>query len=121
MSLTWERPKSDGGGRILGYYIEKRDANADNWVRVNTAVCPSNIYNITGLIEDREYNFRVIAVNEAGESSPTETSRKIKVRDPKGDSIRDKLISEIQLFRNVKFINFDRKIFFSNTEHILKS
>ena len=45
---------------------------------------PGTIFNVPNLIEDREYDFRVIAVNEAGESRPTETSRTIKVKDPKG-------------------------------------
>lgn len=45
---------------------------------------PANIFNVPNLIEDREYDFRVFAVNEAGESRPTETARKVKVKDPKG-------------------------------------
>ena len=35
VSLTWDKPLSDGGGRIAGYYIEKKDANSTNWTRVN--------------------------------------------------------------------------------------
>ena len=35
VSLQWERPHSDGGGRIIGYYIEKKEASAPNWSRVN--------------------------------------------------------------------------------------
>lgn len=85
MSLSWERPKSDGGGRILGYFIEKKDANSDNWVRINPATpSPPTIFNVPNLIEDREYDFRVFAMNEAGESKPTATGRRIKVKDPKG-------------------------------------
>ena len=33
VSLTWEKPSSDGGGRIIGYIIEKKDANYDSWTR----------------------------------------------------------------------------------------
>jgi len=84
VSLTWERPKSDGGGRILGYFIEKKDANSENWVRINQVPSPPNIFNVPSLIEDREYDFRVFAVNEAGESKPTATGRRITVKDPKG-------------------------------------
>jgi len=86
VSLTWDRPKSDGGGRILGYYIERKDAASDNWVRCNQTPCIANIYNVPNLIEDREYDFRVTAVNEAGESKPATTGRRIKVKDPKGKS-----------------------------------
>jgi hypothetical protein len=84
VSLTWERPRSDGGGRIKGYMIEKKDANFDLWVRVNQHPQPANIFNIPNLIEDREYEFRVYAVNEAGESKPSMATRKIKIKDPKG-------------------------------------
>ena len=84
VSLTWQKPRSDGGGRILGYFIEKKDATADNWVRINQAPSPATIFNIPNLIEEREYDFRVFAVNEAGESKPAETGRRILVKDPKG-------------------------------------
>ena len=33
VSLTWEKPSSDGGGRIIGYIVEKKDANYDSWTR----------------------------------------------------------------------------------------
>jgi len=84
VSLTWQKPRSDGGGRILGYFVEKKDANSDNWVRVNQVPTPATIFNIPNLIEEREYDFRVSAVNEAGESKPATTGRRILVKDPKG-------------------------------------
>ena len=85
VSLTWEKPSSDGGGRIMGYIIEKKDANYDSWSRVNQVPSPATIFNVANLIEDREYEFRVIAVNEAGESKAASTVRKVKVKDPKGE------------------------------------
>ena len=84
VSLTWQKPRFDGGGHILGYYIEKKDSNSDSWVRVNGVPSPAAIFNVSNLIEEREYDFRVIAVNEAGESKPAATSRKVLVKDPKG-------------------------------------
>ncbi|KAK2158172.1 hypothetical protein LSH36_175g03003 [Paralvinella palmiformis] len=83
VSLTWEKPKSDGGGKIKGYYIEKKDANSDNWLRVNRKPTQATIFNVPNLIEDREYEFRIIAINEAGESKPSIGTRKVKVKDPK--------------------------------------
>jgi hypothetical protein len=84
VSLTWDKPSSDGGGKIQGYFVEKKDAGSDNWSRINQVPCPTNIFNIPHLIEDREYEFRVFAVNEAGESKPSSATRKIKIKDPKG-------------------------------------
>lgn len=89
VSLTWDKPRSDGGGKIRGYMIEKKDANSDYWVRVNNHPQQANIFNIPNLIEDREYEFRVFAVNDAGESKPSMATRKIKVKDPKGRSTCD--------------------------------
>ncbi len=91
VSLTWDKPSSDGGGKVSGYFVEKKDAGSDNWSRINQTPCPTNIFNIPHLIEDREYEFRVFAVNDAGESKPSSATRKIKIKDPKGisqDSIK---------------------------------
>ena len=84
VSLTWAKPTSDGGGRIKGYFIEKKDAKSDTWQRCNTHPCPTNIFNVPNLIEDREYEFRVFALNDAGESKPSTATRKVKVKDPNG-------------------------------------
>ena len=85
VSLSWAKPSSDGGGRIQGYIVERKEAGSDNWMRVNHVPTPATIFNIPSLIEDREYEFRVFAVNEAGESKPSTASRKVKVKDPNGE------------------------------------
>jgi serine/threonine protein kinase len=87
VSLTWDKPRSDGGGRITGYIIEKKEASADNWTRCNQVPVAANIFNVPNLIEDREYEFRVFAVNEAGESKPSSATRKVKVKDPKAAKV----------------------------------
>lgn len=84
VSLTWEKPKHDGGGRIKGYWIDKREHGTDNWSRVNLQPCITNIINIPKLIEDKRYEFRVFAENEAGMSKPSMNSQAVKIKDPKG-------------------------------------
>ncbi|GFR58139.1 twitchin [Elysia marginata] len=81
-SLTWDKPRSDGGGRIQGYWVEKREAGTENWTRVNNQLCITNMINIPNLIEDRQYEFRVFAQNEAGLSKPSSASRPVKIKDP---------------------------------------
>lgn len=83
VSLTWEKPKHDGGGRIKGYWIDKREHGTDNWSRVNLQPCITNIINIPKLIEDKRYEFRVFAENEAGMSKPSMNSQSVKIKDPK--------------------------------------
>lgn len=82
VSLSWDKPRSDGGGRLKGYFIERREAGTKKWVRVTNHPILATIYNVNGLIEDKSYEFQVIAVNEAGESAPTTCSRPITVKDP---------------------------------------
>ena len=84
-SLTWEKPKSDGGGRIQGYWVEKREAGTENWSRVNNQLCITTMINIPNLIEDRQYEFRVFAQNESGLSKPSSASRAVKIKDPNGE------------------------------------
>lgn len=82
VNLTWSRPASDGGGRIIGYFIEKREVGAPNWARVNSNPVQTLSYNLPNLIEDNSYEFRVFAVNDAGESQPSVIDGPVKVRDP---------------------------------------
>ncbi|XP_065941806.1 twitchin isoform X17 [Magallana gigas] len=82
VSLKWDKPKSDGGGRIKSYWVDKREHGTENWHRVNLAPCLTNMINIPNLIEDRRYEFRVFAENEAGMSKPSLASNSVKVKDP---------------------------------------
>lgn len=84
VSLKWDKPKSDGGGRIKSYWVDKREHGTENWHRVNLTPCLTNMINIPNLIEDRRYEFRVFAENEAGMSKPSLASNSVKVKDPNG-------------------------------------
>ncbi|KAK0400071.1 hypothetical protein QR680_003339 [Steinernema hermaphroditum] len=66
VTLTWLRPQSDGGGRIRGYMIEKREKGTDIWQKCTQAPSVGNSFDIPNLIEGRTYEFRVAAVNDAG-------------------------------------------------------
>jgi hypothetical protein len=66
--LSWQRPDRDGGGRLRGYLVEKRDEGTDIWQRCTQTPSPSTSLAVTNLIDGRRYNFRVVSVNDAGES-----------------------------------------------------
>ncbi|KAL7668242.1 hypothetical protein ACOME3_008952 [Neoechinorhynchus agilis] len=74
--LKWDAPMLKAGTPIVGYYIERKEENSDNWIRLNS--CPATSLNadtVRGLVEGCKYQFRVIPFNEAGESEnsiPTE-------------------------------------------------
>lgn len=80
--LSWDKPQSDGGAKIQGYWIEKREVGALAWQRVNPIICLPNQYNITNLIDGRQYEFRVFAQNEAGLSPESSASGSVKIKDP---------------------------------------
>merc|ERR1719450_708851 len=82
VNLSWDKPESDGGSRIQGYWIEKRECGTTIWQKVNTMICLATQINISHLIEDRAYEFRVFAVNEAGAGPESKNSQPVKVQDP---------------------------------------
>lgn len=82
-NLSWEKPESDGGARIQGYWIDKREVGSNTWQRVNVAICLATQINCANLIEDRQYEFRVFAQNEAGLSKESSASGSVKIKDPK--------------------------------------
>ena len=86
--ISWTKPESDGGARIQGYWVDKREAGSGTWQRINTSgqLCITTQINVTNLIEDRQYEFRVVAVNSAGESPPSVASSSVRIKDPNAAS-----------------------------------
>lgn len=82
VNLEWTKPENDGGARVQGYWIDKREVGSNAWQRVNAALCPSTQINVSNLIEDRQYEFRVFAQNVAGLSQPSTASTSVKIKDP---------------------------------------
>lgn len=73
--LNWTRPSSDGGSSIRGYLIEKREVGSDLWQKCNQTPFAGTNYQAMNLIEGRDYEFRVFAVNDAGASEPANTDQ----------------------------------------------
>lgn len=74
VDLQWPAPKNDGGSPIKGYIVQKKEKGSPYWV--NAVHVPADQTNTTvpDLTEGQEYEFRVIAVNAAGQSEPSEPS-----------------------------------------------
>uniref|UniRef100_A0A8C8R968 Titin n=1 Tax=Pelusios castaneus TaxID=367368 RepID=A0A8C8R968_9SAUR len=84
MAIRWEEPYHDGGSKIAGYWIEKKERNTILWVKENTVPCFECNYKVTGLVEGLEYQFRVYALNAAGVSKASEASRPLVAQNPVG-------------------------------------
>jgi titin len=82
VTLVWEEPDYDGGSKVAGYYIEKRQGRSSRWIRLTKGVVTAPMFTVRDLIEDSEYEFRIVAENDAGESVPSETTGTIVPRDP---------------------------------------
>lgn len=85
--LKWTPPLNDGGRPVQGYIIEKREKGYPEWTRVNLAPVPGTEFDVPNLIEDKTYEFRVIAVNEGGAGKPSKPCEPFTARDPKCKSI----------------------------------
>lgn len=84
MFVAWEKPESDGGSPITGYYIERKERNSLLWVKANDSVVRTTEYPCAGLIEGLEYTFRVSAINRAGQGKPSKKTDFVTARTPVG-------------------------------------
>src|SRR5690348_7992784 len=68
--LNWSTPVMNGGSPITGYEIERNDGNGFNVIQ-NTLTLT---YQDTGLTPNKQYSYRVSAINSAGTSDPSNIS-----------------------------------------------
>ena len=74
LAVSWTAPASDGGSAITGYKVQWKEA-ADSWdtpADVLEATVTATSHTITGLTDGTEYSVRVLAINNVGESLPSE-------------------------------------------------
>ncbi|TGZ48419.1 hypothetical protein DBV15_02782 [Temnothorax longispinosus] len=71
ITLHWKKPDSDGHSSIIEYILEYREKTETLWSKITETIIETT-YKLTNLIAEKEYTFRVTAVNEAGsgEASP---------------------------------------------------
>ena len=84
--LEWNPPYDNGGQRIVHYTVEYRDLNSRLWSRAATVDAYTRTVTISGLVENVEYLFRIIAVNEIGESDPLEVDLTVRPQRKVGKS-----------------------------------
>ncbi|NP_647461.3 myosin light chain kinase, smooth muscle isoform 2 [Mus musculus] len=72
LTLSWYGSSYDGGSAVQSYNVEIWDTEDKVWKEL--ATCRSTSFNVQDLLPDREYKFRVRAVNVYGTSEPSQES-----------------------------------------------
>ncbi|VDK78974.1 unnamed protein product [Dibothriocephalus latus] len=85
VTLSWKKPRKDGGGKISGYVIEYKPFSGGDWTKAAGAGGKDTQGTVTGLTKGEKYLFRVSAKNEAGIGEPAQTNRAILCK-PKYDA-----------------------------------
>lgn len=68
---------------VAGYQVEMMSAKGrGGWVSVNQMLVTMTEFTVTNLVHDSEWEFRVIATNEAGPGKPSKSTGPHRVRDP---------------------------------------
>ncbi|XP_063149067.1 immunoglobulin superfamily member 22 [Candoia aspera] len=104
ITITWNPPAKDGGSPVTGYIVERRKKGSNLWVPISKEPIQDTKCKVDGLLEDTEYEFRVIAVNRAGPGFPSSASNSVVAKDPikppglvKGLHVADSSQSSISL------------------------
>ena len=83
-TVTWQPPSNDGGSEITGYVVEKKDKFGTRFTVVGETGPERTTLPVKGLQEGNEYEFRVSAVNKAGQGKPSLPSPSFVAKHPYG-------------------------------------
>ena len=73
--------QEDGGSQVTNYIVEKQDVKTGKWEPVSKFV-RNTTFEVMGLTEGHEYNFRVMAENEVGVSEPLVSAFAVEAQYP---------------------------------------
>ncbi|XP_067891431.1 myosin light chain kinase, smooth muscle-like isoform X2 [Heterodontus francisci] len=79
LTLSWYGPTYDGGSVVQSYNVETWNSVEMQWTNLTT--CRSTSCSVCDLNPDKEYKFRVRAVNVYGTSKPSQESDLVRVGD----------------------------------------
>ena len=84
ITIDWQEPLSDGGAPITGYVVERRQGYSSRFIRVSKGPVYDLYYKDTAVYDGSEYEYRVLAENEAGQSPPSKPIGPVTAKDPFG-------------------------------------
>ncbi|KAF5896340.1 myosin light chain kinase, smooth muscle-like, partial [Clarias magur] len=80
LTLSWYGPTYDGGSIVKSYNLEIWNSLDNTWSDLTS--CNSTSYHVQQLLPDRQYKFRVRAVNMYGVGEPSAESEPVTVGEP---------------------------------------
>ncbi|XP_065732103.1 myosin light chain kinase, smooth muscle isoform X2 [Phocoena phocoena] len=113
LTLSWYGSSYDGGSAVQSYSVEIWDSADKKWKEL--ATCRSTSFNIHDLLPDREYKFRVRAINVYGTSEPSQESELTvvgeKPEEPKDEvEVSDDDEKEPEVDYRTVVVNTDQKV-----------
>ena len=91
--MSWKPSENNGGAPITHYVVEKQDLSLKGgWQTVGEAKPEGDAisFDVLGLTTNKEYKFRVRAVNKVGSSEPTPLAKVVLAKDPWGELNSDR-------------------------------
>ncbi len=83
IEVAWRKPSDDGGAPIKGYIVERKGKTDKKWNRVTKDLVKDTSCYDDKVVAGKEYEYRVIAVNEGGESPPSKESAMLPAKPEK--------------------------------------
>ena len=97
VTLSWDKPKKDGGDKVKGYVIEMKPVGESKWTPVNAKFpCKDNKMTINDLDTNKDYEFRVVAKNRAGLGKPSDPSQTVTTK-PKASMYTEPIIEPVKV------------------------
>lgn len=96
--LEWKPPAQDGGSKITGYTIFKREDWDDEPKKLTTVLGIENYCHVKGLKQNVNYYFSICAENKAGLSKPSDAEYAVCPMRPLGKLIQNILKLFLQLY-----------------------
>lgn len=88
MDISWLAPEQDGGSEVKNYLIERSEESENLlWTSLSSVEGSKTDFSVKDLFEGIKYSFRIKAINNAGESLPSDASLLLEAADKKGMSI----------------------------------